>query len=190
MTKLPNRVEFSVSVTPDWPTFVSELRRMADAIEAQAEAARECRTEERLVALFREHDYERMECHDHGGLCDQAGCHDLREDQAQHYARVVLALLPQRCAPTEEEVARALFAHRHSTEYWESGGSEGRREWYRAEAEAITALYAAQPTVREAKAEGWRRGYSDACKRYGHELGTYGEKIPASPFDHSEADHG
>lgn len=37
-------------------------------------------------------------------------------------------------------------------------------------------------------AEGWRRGYSYACKRYGHELGTYGDKIPASPFDHSEAD--
>ena len=104
MTKLPNHVEFSVSITPDWPTFVSELRRMADAIEAQAEfRAREATqpTEERLVALFREHDYERMECHDHGGLCDQAGCHDLREDQAQHYARVVLALLPQRCAPIE-----------------------------------------------------------------------------------------
>ena len=98
MTKLPNHVEFSVYVTPDWPTFVSELRRMADAIEAQAEfRAREATqpTEERLVALFREHDYERMECHDHGGLCDQAGCHDLREDQAQHYARVVLALLTE-----------------------------------------------------------------------------------------------
>ena len=42
MTKLPNPVELSVSVRPDWPTFVSELRRMADAIETQAEAAREC----------------------------------------------------------------------------------------------------------------------------------------------------
>lgn len=37
MTKLPNHVELSVSVRPDWPTFVSELRRIADAIEAQAE---------------------------------------------------------------------------------------------------------------------------------------------------------
>lgn len=38
MTKLPDHVEFSVSVTPDWPTFVSELRRMADAIEAHTQA--------------------------------------------------------------------------------------------------------------------------------------------------------
>ena len=41
MTKLPNPVELSVSVRPDWPTFASELRRMADAIEAQAEPTAE-----------------------------------------------------------------------------------------------------------------------------------------------------
>ena len=34
----------------------------------------------------------------------------------------------------------------------------------------------------EVRAEAWDDGYIAACERYGHELGTYGDKIQPNPY--------
>lgn len=59
-------------------------------------------------------------------------------------ADAVLALLPGRCAPTEDEVLGALFP---------DGVGFPWIPYERKKAAAVRALYAGQPTVREAKAE-------------------------------------
>ena len=67
-------------------------------------------------------------------------------------ADAVLALLPDRCAPTEEEVTALLFnLYDHGT------SPDAKRE-----TQAVLSLFGSQPTVREAKAEGWAEGKSAA----------------------------
>jgi hypothetical protein len=43
-----------------------------------------------LEVFFLEHDFSRMECHDHEGQCCGAGCHDQNESQYEHYARMMV----------------------------------------------------------------------------------------------------
>lgn len=71
---------------------------------------------------------------------------------------------PQRVQPSREDVARALFAHRHPNEFWGSGGSEGRREWYAAEADAVLALLPGRSEA-EVKADAWDEGFATGKSR-------------------------
>ena len=47
----------------------------------------------------------------------------------------------------------------------------------------IAYLKAKLADLESARVRCWRAGYAAACERYGHELGTYGDKIPASPYE-------
>lgn len=69
------------------------------------------------------------------------------------------ALLPGRCAPTEEEIARRL--HRADCDCPEPGAEDHGID-YAMLAEDVLALFAAQPTVAKAKAEGWDEGWVSA----------------------------
>ena len=73
-------------------------------------------------------------------------------------AHAVLALLPQRVAPSEEEIARAIFDVRDGdldVEEWEETNWE-TRERYECDARAVQKLYASQPTVAEVRAQALR----------------------------------
>lgn len=94
-------------------------------------------------------------------------------------ADAVLALLPGRCAPTEEEIARRL--HRADCDCPEPGAEDHGMD-YAMLAEDVLALFAAQPTVAKAKAEGWDEGWVSATV-------AMAEGTPANPY-RSEADHG
>lgn len=67
-------------------------------------------------------------------------------------ADAVLALLPGRCAPTEEDAAQAIESAMGDADI-DGYGSEGAGYDYLVLARAALDLFAAQPTVREAKAE-------------------------------------
>ena len=66
-------------------------------------------------------------------------------------ARAVLALLPQRVAPSEEEIARTISAHQTTPPNSD------------ALAQAVAALYASAPTVSEVKAEAWDQAITAAA---------------------------
>lgn len=55
-----------------------------------------------------------------------------------------------RCAPTEDEVEKAVLSVRYADEFRQA----------QAITRAVRALYAGRPTVREANAEGWSKGYT------------------------------
>ena len=93
-------------------------------------------------------------------------------DVALAAADAVLALLPGRCAPTEAEVEECLFG------LYDHGASPNAKK----EARTVVAPFAAQPTVREAKAEAWDAGWVSATV-------AMAEGTPANPY-RSEADHG
>lgn len=76
-------------------------------------------------------------------------------------ADAVLALLPGRCAPTEDEVLGALFP---------DGVGFPWIPYERKKAAAVRALYAGQPTVREAKAE--------ALREFADEIAHEASKFP------------
>jgi hypothetical protein len=100
-------------------------------------------------------------------------------DVALAAADVVLALLPGRCAPTEEEIARRL--HRADCDCPEPGAEDHGID-YAMLAEDVLALFAAQPTVAKAKAEGWDEGWVSATV-------AMAEGTPANPY-RSEAGNG
>lgn len=86
------------------------------------------------------------------GLCD---CNGMTEAYARQAAHAVLDLLPQRVAPSEEEIARAIFDVRDGdldVEEWEETNWE-TRERYECDARAVQKLYASQPTVTEVRAQ-------------------------------------
>ena len=39
----------------------------------------------------------------------------------------------------------------------------------------------------QVKAEAWDKGYVAACDRYGHELGTYGDRMEPNPYREKES---
>ena len=96
-----------------------------------------------------------------GGLCD-CGKADETPEQTQtrdamemDRARAVLALIPpQRCAPSEDELAKAV------TSGWVEGfdefGKYGPQFDSALAARAVAKLYADQPTVAQAKADALR----------------------------------
>lgn len=101
-------------------------------------------------------------------------------------ADAVLALLPGRCAPTEEEIEQAILSARSPVSYEVVAGSA---------AVQVLALFAAQPTVREAKAEALR----EFAKEIEHEADEFpvGYDLTATIVrrareiaDRSEANHG
>lgn len=73
-------------------------------------------------------------------------------------APAVLALLPQRVAPSEEILA--LWMHDNLGCSLDGCECVDKFEYYRAEAHSLAALYASQPTVAEVKAEAWDEGYT------------------------------
>ena len=106
---------------------------------------------------------------------------------AMREARAVLALLPQRVAPSEEEIARVIFDVRDGdldTDEWEDANWE-TRERYECDARAVLKLYASAPTVAEVKAEAWDEGV--AWMRRNH--GAYTEHIKRSNPYRQEAGH-
>jgi hypothetical protein len=92
------------------------------------------------------------------------------------------ALLPGRCAPTEEEIARRL--HRADCDCPEPGAEDHGID-YAMLAEDVLALFAAQPTVHEAKAEGWAEGLN-AWLEWSND--DFRDALPSNPY-RSEADH-
>jgi hypothetical protein len=47
-------------------------------------------TDKELIALFREHDFELSDCEKHPWEnCCPAGCHDITDNQYEHYARLI-----------------------------------------------------------------------------------------------------
>ena len=101
-------------------------------------------------------------------------------------ADAVLALLPGRCAPTEEQIEQAILSARSPVSYEVVAGSA---------AVQVLALFAAQPTVREAKAEALR----EFAKEIEHEADEFpvGYDLTATIVrrareiaDRSEANHG
>lgn len=78
---------------------------------------------------------------------------------------------PGRCAPTVEEVRGAIAAAYPTT----------------AKARAVLALFDSQPTVREAKAEGWDEGYRTGETDWSADDVDY--SVTPNPY-RSEARHG
>lgn len=92
--------------------------------------------------------------------------------------------LGERVLPTETEVADALHADA-CPEDPDDGESCTCADYLR-EARIVLELFASQPTVAQVKAEAWGKGYVAACDRYGHELGTYGDRMEPNPYRESE----
>lgn len=113
------------------------------------------------------------------GLCD-CGRSDETPEQTQtrdamelDRARAVLALFPpQRCAPSEDEVARAIV--RASGLEWHFNPDDPE-DTYRCDARAVLVLLGDQPTVTQAKAEGIR----EACD---HVAGMLARQDADAPF--------
>jgi hypothetical protein len=99
-------------------------------------------------------------------------------------ARAVLALLPQRCAPSVEEIARRL--HRADCDCPEPAAEDHDVDYSRL-AEDVAAVLTAQPTVREAKAAGWDEGYRAGEIDWSADDMDY--SVTPNPY-RSEADHG
>lgn len=70
-------------------------------------------------------------------------------------ARAVLALLPQRAAPSVAEIEALVRANQATP-------PDSPKL-----ARAVAALYADRPTVAETAQKGWARGYTDACEEHG-----------------------
>jgi hypothetical protein len=111
---------------------------------------------------------------------------DVPETEYEAMAEAVIPLFqsPQRCAPSEEEIEDILLRVWHSGDQ-ESAVSNGLN--------AVQRLYIAQPTVREAKAEGWDEGYGtgvhDERMAAEADIPEYREPGRVNPY-RSEADHG
>ena len=110
------------------------------------------------------------------GLCD---CNGMTEAYARQAARAVLDLLPQRVAPSEEQVARSLHAldYPGEPERWEGDG-HWTRDDYRQSARLMLSLCASQPTVAEVRAQ--------ALKDAAHYLRAWGPSMDeaARQIDH------
>ena len=99
------------------------------------------------------------------GLCD-CGRSDQTAEQRREWdehqldrARAVLALIPpQRCAPSEDEVARAIV--RASGLEWHFNPDDPE-DTYRCDARAVLVLLGDQPTVAQAQAEALRQAARD-----------------------------
>lgn len=110
-------------------------------------------TEDQVLTILRTHG---IECTGLGEVtcvgCRSAGWMTWGEYRL-HLARAVLDLLPQRVAPSEEEIAKAIDDHVNSREF-------GIVRIYDAEcagaAHDVAALYASQPTVAEVRAQALR----------------------------------
>lgn len=100
----------------------------------------------------------------------------------------------QRCAPTEEEVRQAIG--NGWFEGFDEGGKYGPQFSSGDAAMSVIALYAAQPTVREAKAEGWDEGVAITLNRAVRQddgITLKLEYLNGTPIPNpyrSEADHG
>lgn len=123
---------------------------------------------------------------------------------AQEAVESGYAAAAQRCAPSKEEVREAIFRSTYPKLRWIDLSDENQAD-FDAAAEAILSIFAAQPTVREAKAEGWDEGHQHRWRRGPDECicaawsriecacGKYGTGELLSLADNpyrSEADHG
>ena len=83
----------------------------------------------------------------------------------------------QQCLPTVEEIEQAILSARSPVSYEVVASSA---------AVQVLALFAAQPTVREAKAEGWAEGLNAGLEWSNDD---FRDALPSNPY-RSEADHG
>lgn len=115
-------------------------------------------------------------------------------------AQEIMKLIPpQQCAPTEEELARevhAMLGYRFGVDeicaHGTFAGGPTHGEEYRMcrfIAKLVVALYAAQPTVEQAKAEGWDEGFKGAREAYGLHIAAPLDPRVSNPY-RSEASHG
>ena len=81
------------------------------------------RTTERVAPsadLFKAHDFDRMTCYDHeGNCCPEGGCHDLSENQYEHYATLCAA------QPAVTEVKAAAWDEGYAAD--PTGSWDGRQ---------------------------------------------------------------
>jgi DNA-binding MarR family transcriptional regulator len=146
-------------------------------------------TEEQVLTVLRAHG---IECTGLGEVtcvgCRSAGWMTWGEYRL-HLARAILALLPQRVAPSEEEVQEAVFSALRAKRSEESGVIHANISIIAAR--AILALFGSQPTVADVRAKAAQETLdsyriTDAVRDVAYERATHAERGWTSEHDAEE----